>query len=64
MQEPTAPTSVNNPPASTPVSEATFITLLDEVNQRLTNAEATNAILVAEIDALAAEVAELKASAT
>jgi hypothetical protein len=59
---PTAPDTTSTP---TPVyvSEAAFLSLLGEVNQRLTNAEATNAILVAEVDALTAEVAQLRAAA-
>jgi hypothetical protein len=58
-----SPSTATSLCAPTLITEAVFLSLLDEVNQRLTNAEATNAILVAEVDALAAEVAQLRASA-
>jgi cell division protein FtsB len=59
-----APTASDIPTSAPTITNNTLCTLLDEVNQRLNAAEAVNALLVAEVDALAAEVAQLKASAT
>ncbi len=61
---PTAPTVRDTPttPNHNFVTADAFFALMEEFNQRLGNADAVNAIIVAEVDALAAEVAQLKAA--
>jgi hypothetical protein len=51
--------------ATTPtafITEAAFLALLHEVNQRLSRVEETNSVLVHEIDELIADVEELRAT--
>jgi hypothetical protein len=62
MNTPTPAPTAQDTPASTAPTFSTLCALLDEVNQRLTNTEAVNAIIAAEVDALAAHVAALKAA--
>lgn len=49
-------------PSPVYVTEAAFIALMDEFTQRLKAVEATNAIIVHEIDEIIADVDELKAA--
>jgi hypothetical protein len=57
-----APTAPDTPITAAPafITEAVFSAIMDEHSRRIAKVEAINAILIDAVDALAAEVAELK----